>query len=340
LLIPPLALLSVAACNGPATHAGATPAASTPPVASKAVLQYFSDVKTALAPLLVHVRTLPAMTEDVRKTGVVSSTQVSAAGRMAFDFATARDLVGRIPVPPEAPEPVGELMQIACQLYRTSALELQKGGGARAARNAAALQQLADGLIDQVRRLLAVDHAGTDQLAIEYRYADPVPAVRSFVGPAPTSRTATVDSLVTAVEGARRALDDQTRPAASRRVASTPELATLATRLEALGSDSPEYVVTARIALLLGVLAHETSLEGRTAASDLLDMLSRETWNQAAAFPGRPVAPIGATRLGRSEVWTGGAFNGSPPPLVPAQGIGSGLPGGLPTVDGTSILER
>lgn len=343
--IPTLVLLLAvtAACTASGAHPRPIRAVAAAQLPTAATLHYFADVKTALAPLLVHVRDLPATIDAVREKGAVSNGQAIFAAKMAFDFATARDLVGRLPVPREAPAPVGELMQLACQLYRTSALELQQGTSLRpgvvegALRNATALQQLGDRIIDQVRRLLAVDHAGAEQLAIEYRYPDPVPSVTTLVGFAATARVASVDSLASVLQRSRRALALTGQLPRARAKAAAYDLAFLASRFETLNARSPEYVVTARIALLLGVLADDTDFHGRADTANVLDMLSRHAWNQAAALPGNALVRLSPSRLTRTQVWTGGVFNGSPPMLVAGQDIGSGVPGGLPEVDGISV---
>ncbi len=115
--------LGVVAASG--DDDGGRAQAATVALPSAEVLKYWTDAKTTLSPLLVYVRQLPLTIKAVQKAGgTASDGQLSQAGAMAESFATARDLVGRIAVPATAPSGVGELLQVACQLYRQSALAL------------------------------------------------------------------------------------------------------------------------------------------------------------------------------------------------------------------------
>jgi hypothetical protein len=312
---------------------------------SPQVLAYFNDLEKGLAPLLMYVRALPGTITALQKAGTATTSQLNQAGYMAESFATARDLVGRIAVPAQAPPAVGELMQVACQLYRQSALaltELRTARGPTASsvlRRSAALHELGDRVIDQVRRVLAVDRAGAEQANVEYRYAPPVPAVAVVAGQAGPS-AATSRSVTTALREARRILDRQTTGLDG--AAGLVALHALASSLEQSKGAAGEDVVGARIAILLALLAEDASLNGSGESSDALLMLSNDVWAQARTLTRKAraeLSPLAPPRLAREHVWTGGAFNGTPPPLKPGQDVGAGLPGGLPAVDPSKILR-
>ena len=87
---------------------GARLVADRRPIPTEPVLKYWSDSKTALAPLLLYVRQLPLSVKEVNDSGgQASSSQLLQAKIMASSFADARDLVGRISVPSDLPSGVG-----------------------------------------------------------------------------------------------------------------------------------------------------------------------------------------------------------------------------------------
>src|SRR5437588_9010890 len=93
---------------------------------------YYQNVKAALSPLLIHVRDLPsALGPFTPSDPKVPDPSLTGTGdKLAADFATARDLVARIP----APEPaIGELYETAVALYveaaRTLAILPSSGSG-------------------------------------------------------------------------------------------------------------------------------------------------------------------------------------------------------------------
>jgi hypothetical protein len=314
------------------------------------VVKYWSDSRTALSPLLLYVRQLPKAIKAVQATeGRAADAQLREAGNMAEGFATARDLVGRIPVPASAPPGVGELLQVACQLYRQSALAVTElktvapgRSGLAVMRRAAALQAVGDRLFDQVRRVLAIDAVGEDQAPIEYRYAPPVPAVADLTGrPAPA-------------QGAERNLDEDLRSAGllisgagNGDAGAAPATAWLALRdiatgLENRAGDQAEDVIGARLAIALALLAEGAKVDGQPKSADSLLMLGNDVWNQSRTLEPLPhpaMQQLGAPTRPRSLVWTGGEFDGRPPVLAPGQDVGSGLPGGLPKIDPTQILK-
>ena len=309
---------------------------------SPAVLTYFSQIREGLSPLLVNVRALPSVISVLQKDrSGASPGQLQAVAAMAEDFATARDLVGRVPVPRQAPTAVGELMQISCQLYREAALSVAElatvrpGASAQAVlHRAAVLNALGDRVIDQVRRLLQVDRAGAEQANIEYRYLPPVPDVATVFavfGPLASHAVAVSDDLRQAAN-----LLDVTSPS----VGVVQDLVAVATRLEQQVRP-PEGVISARFAILVALLAADAAQHGQMAAAGSLSMISHDLWLQAPSLSPHlrnafgVLAPSATTRM---HVWTGGAFNGKPPLLLPGQDIGSGLPGGLPPVDTSKIL--
>jgi hypothetical protein len=315
--------------------------------ASAAEVTYFRDAGAALTPLLLHVKALPAVLRSVKSTGVVAPSQVSELRRMAEGFATARDLVGRLPVPVDAPAPVGQLMQVACQLYREAALtgaDVQPSSGAPAARSTAeqaeALRLLGDRLIDQVRRLLLIDKASADSAPMQLNYPAPVPPVADITSVAvaegssgPTTTQAALSAAWTVLETA--ATGNSGGPQQTARA-----LISVASVLQSAHGGQDEDAVTARIAILLAVLAQRAEAESRSERAAELEMLWIDVWSQAARLKGphaHTLQALPVAALSRAAVWTGGAFNGSPPAMDPRQGVGSGLPGGLPRVNPSDI---
>lgn len=332
-----------------ADAAAVTSAEGAQPVAPE-VIEYFGDLRDALSPLLLHVRALPATITALQERQTdqgLQPTQVAQLRYMAEDFATARDLVGRVPAPEQAPAPVSELMSIAAQLYRQSALAITDLATASPAESeavlgrAAALHQLGDRLIDQSRRVLQVDKAGPDEAEVEYRYADPVPTVASV-----TSRSVPehiVSGGASVVTQARQLLAAATA-SGLRLDATRPDpdaLLATAGYLEQKAELPGEDVITARMAILLAILADDTEAFGDTPQAEELRLIAHETWNAAGTMPGELLADrdaLSPARIARGSVWRGGVFNGTPPPIAPGAGPGSGLPGGLPAVDTSKIL--
>lgn len=341
-----LLVLGAVTSDGKANPASAASEAGQP---TAEVLKYWSDSKTAISPLLLYVRLLPISIKGAQDAdGSVSKPQMNQAAIMAENFATARDLVGRIAVPATAPAAVGEILQTACQLYRQSALALTEmnpnaPGPASLAtiQRAASLQALGDRLFDQARRVLRVDAVGPDQAPVEYRYAPPVPAVRDLVGaPAP------------AVPGDQNLDEDLSSAAALISSTSSGEpgapattfaaLRDIASRLEVGPAEQGEDILGARLAIALALIAEGAKLDRQPESADALLMLSNNLWNQSrtlSADPHPALRQLHAPKRTRSQVWTGGEFNGKPPALAPGQDVGSGLPNGLPKLDPTEILR-
>jgi hypothetical protein len=289
----------------------ASPPVSAAAGASPEVQTYWSDTKQALSPLLLYVRILPAtITALDTSRGQLRAGQIRQAEEMAESFATARDLVGRLPVPASVAGDVSELLQLACQLYRESALtltELPATAVASQLHRAEALHTLGDRLIDQSRRVLAIDAAQPGGAAMELQYAPAVPALADIAGIAPAA--------------------DLSRAAAA---------------LEATGSGTAEDLIGARLAILLGVLAEEAQAAGQHRSARALTFLSVDLRSTARTLSARPHSSLAGpdVRAGeRAQIWTGGAFDGHPPALRPGEDIGAGLPGGLPTVDPVAILR-
>jgi hypothetical protein len=340
---------AVGAFTGLGRDKGSIDASATTAEPSPETLVYFSQLRRGLSPLLLHVRALPAtITALERARGVATTSQLNQAGYMAESFATARDLVGRLRVPPQAPQAVGELMQLSCELYRRSALalvELRTVAPGEAAlvvvRRADALHVIGDRIIDQVRRVLAVDRAGADAAHIEYRYAPPVPDVAELTGstaPLGVARGSVRSDLEDAAALLDRLSSGLGRPTAD----DVRTLTNVAMRLQEHAAVGDEPVVAARLAVLLGLLAADAATHGQGTSVDVLLMLSNDLWQQGRALASpsrRPLPLLPRPRIARSLVWTGGAFDGRPPPLKPGQDVGAGLPGGLPTVDTSKILR-
>ncbi len=316
---------------------------------SAEVMKYWSDTGNALAPLLLYVRGLPTAIKGLQATtDETADSQIRQYGVMAESFANARDLVGRIAVPTGAPAGVSELLQVACQLYRQSALALTElkiaqTEPARPAviRRAASLHAVGDRLFDQARRVLDIDAVGEGQAPVEYRYAPPVPAVADLTGqPAPA-------------RAAGQNLDQDLRSAAlliSKASTGKPEapattfqaLRDIASGLEINPAGQGEDIIGARLAIALALLAEGAKVDGQPKSADSLLMLSNDIWNQSRTLNPQPhpaLQQLDAPKLARAQVWTGGAFNGTPPALLPGQDVGSGLSGGLPKINPTEILK-
>lgn len=316
---------------------------------SAEVMTYWADSTAALSPLLLYVRQLPEAIEAVQDNeGKASQSQLRQAAVMGESFATARDLVGRIAVPANAPAGVGELLQVACQLYRQSALTLTElkgvdGVPARlaVAARAASLQAIGDRLFDQVRRVLDINAFGAGQAPVEYRYAPAVPAVADLTGqPAPAVTKSDLEqdlrSAALLISRASTGKGDAS-PARTREA-----LRGIAAALETGDMDQGEDVIGARLAISLALLAESAEAAGQPDSVDSLRMLSNDVWNQARTLNARShpaLTQLDAPKRSRSQVWTGGEFNGAPPALKPGQDVGSGLPGGLPKIDPTKILK-
>lgn len=317
---------------------------------SAEVVKYWSDSGNALAPLLLYARQLPNAIKAVRTAkGTASASQIRQAAVMGESFATARDLVGRIAVPANSPAGVGELLQVACQLYRSSALALTElkpaapGPASLAvAQRATSLQALGDRVFDQVRRVLAIDAVGEGQAPVEYRYPPPVTAVAEVTG-LPVAAQSGAQNLDEDLSSARILI---TRASTGKGDASADtifqSLRTIATSLETHAVDQGEDILGVRIAIALALLAERAKADNQPTSADSLLMISNDIWNQSRTLSPQPhpaITELGAPSRSRSQVWTGGEFNGNPPALGPGQDIGSGLPGGLPKINPTEILK-
>lgn len=322
----------------PSTQAGA-------PTAE--VLKYWSDTKSALSPLLLYVRILPETIRSLEKTnGRTGAGPARQATDMAEAFATARDLVGRLPVPSTVTADVGELLQIACQLYRQSALALTDLDGSAATsgpavlRRAASLHLIGDRLIDQARRVLNIDGATPAQAPVELRYAPAVPSISEVTG-SPAVAGPTAADLDRTLDAARHALAVRTTQP-SRPGGSGVALSAVAGALEMSFGTRAEDVTGARLAILLAVIADQAEADGNAQSAGPLLLLSNDLWNTARTLTDQPhpaLAELGAPILPRARVWTGGVFNGKPPALKPGDDVGAGVPGGLPGIDIAAILR-
>lgn len=317
---------------------------------SAEVVKYWSDTGNALAPLLLYVRQLPTAIKGLQgTTDRTGDSQIRQYGVMAESFANARDLVGRIAVPAAAPAGVGELLQVACQLYRQSALALTElkteqtaPGRPAVIMRAASLQALGDRVIDQARRVLDIDAVGENQAPVEYRYAAPVSSVADLTGrPAPTQSGE--QNLGRTLNSARVLISRASTGKGDEDPSITFEaLRGIAGALEATSSENTEDILGARLAIALALLAEGAKVDGQPKSADSLLMISNDLWNQARTLNAQPhpaLKQLDAPKLARAQVWTGGEFDGKPPALLPGQDVGSGLSGGLPKINPTEILK-
>ena len=282
---------------------------------------YYQNVKAALSPLLIHVRDLPsALGPFTPSDPKVPDPSLTATGdKLAADFATARDLVARIP----APEPaIGELYETAVALYveaaRTLAILPSAGPDVtETARQALRLRLIGDRIFDQAKRLLGDLRPPSirSKLPDEIRLPDPMP---DFAGEGiePTN-----------ADGNAAQLDGLTRP----------EL-----RLPRHG----EAQVSARLAVLVAAESRRVPTSGGAAEAlsgraVRLSAISQQLWDTArrlASREGHRLPPFPGQRVDPAVLRTGGAFNGHPPAWHPGDDPGAGLPAGLPPVDARQIL--
>ena len=242
------------------SSAASGPAATSSTADSAAVVQrYWSDTKSALAPLLLYVRVLPETRAALeRSDGQMNAGQRHLAGVMADSFAAAREWVGRLAAPVSVPGNVDGLMQIACSLYRQSALALldlrSPSAADGALRRSTALQTIGDRVIDQVRRMVNIDGIASDAAHVELQYAPPVPPLAELTG-----------------DGA----------------------SALRTAAASLESDQRgENVIGARLAILLAVVAEDARAAGSPTSAALV-RLSKDLWATTRALSGaRPAVDI------------------------------------------------
>ena len=316
---------------------------------SAEVMKYWSDTGNALAPLLLYVRQLPTAIKGLQgSTGETTEGQVRQYGVMAENFANARDLVGRVAVPASAPAGVGELLQVACQLYRQSALALTESTNAQSqpsrlavVQRAASLHVLGDRLFDQVRRVLKIDAVGKDQAPVEYQYAPPVPAVADLTGQAVPVQTGRTD-LDQNLRSAALLISTLSTGTAQAPATTFQMLQDIAGGLEINPAGQGEDILGARLSIALALVAEGAKAAGQPQSADSLLMLSNDVWNQARTLNPQPhpaLQQLDAPKLARALVWTGGEFNGKPPALLPGQDVGSGLSGGLPKINPSEILK-
>jgi hypothetical protein len=282
---------------------------------------YYQNVKAALAPLLIHVRDLPSAVGPFAASDpkVPDPSLTGMGDKLADDFATARDLVGRIP----APEPaIGELYETAVVLYveaaRTLAILPSAGPDVTGtARQALRLRLIGDRVFDQSKRLLGDlrPPAARSKLPDEIRLPNPMP---DFAGEGieptdPDANAAQLDELK--APALRLPRDSEARVTA---------------RLAALvAAESPRVPANGGAAETASGRALRLSAIGQQ-LWDTARRLARRDRHSLTPFPGTPVDP--------AVLRTGGAFNGHPPAWHPGDDPGAGLPAGLPPVDARQIF--
>jgi hypothetical protein len=281
---------------------------------------YYQNVKAALSPLLIHVRDLPsALGPFTASDPKVPDPSLTGTGdKLADDFATARDLVGRIP----APEPaIGELYESAVVLYveaaRTLAILPSAPDVTGTARQALRLRLIGDRVFDQSKRLLGDlrPSSARSKLPDEIRLPDPMP---DFAGEhiEPTGTDATTAQLEKLTRSALR----------------------LPRNSEALVTASLAALVAAES---LRVPASSGAAEAASGRAVRLSAIGQQLWDTARRLAGRErhsLAPFPGNRVDPAVLRTGGAFNGHPPAWHPGDDPGAGLPAGLPPVDARQIL--
>jgi hypothetical protein len=313
-------------------------------------------VRTVLTPLISHVREFPATVHGLIDTeNPVSPAVAKSAEQWGNDYATARDLVRRL-TPPAGPrgQQAARLYETGAMLYvesaRTaSAAALAAPSGARTSMAAKSerLYVLGDRMFDSAFRLLNIDGALTPSVlrfpaAVPGDSNAPVsvgpPASSSLGVPVPTAAwleshstdLAQLADLVRSMSGKRSALQ------AGQRLIAAPI------------SDAPaqEAVTSLRLAAL--VKGEMESASGESAVpgqAERLSLMADRVWNSALAVLGSSSGvdedPLAIPAAPSDDVlYTGGVFDGRPPPLNPGDPVDKGLPGGLPTLDPMSLIGR
>lgn len=332
--------------------AASVPTSSTP---ASAAVQYYADTRVALSPLIVHVRDIPQALSALAIPGSQTFTALASVGESwESDVATARDLVTRLPAT-STPSglTVKSLYQSGSMLYVESARAISVAAAQTSAERVVTAQrglrylQIADRTFDSAYRLL---NAGSELSNSEMIFPVTVPDFTSVkrkdvydLQPAVATVGVWARDHKAVLLAARSAVAASPRPATS-----TPSA--LRRDIKNLGSPVPadplsrEGVITVRLGAL--VVAESLTLPNGLEA-DRLSQIGRQLWTTGAVL----LARTGETRaagvgLGlpappefpRDLLFSGGAFNGTPPPLQPGDGPGAGVPGGLPMLDPLAIL--
>lgn len=317
---------------------------------------YYATARASLSPLIVHVRELPAALAGLAEGDAPAAGLRVRAMRWVEDCANARDLVGRIPVPPgPAGSHVGVLYQSAAMLHTEAArlAAAAAGPGSVDRRRADAvlgqrLYVLGDRMFDSAYRLL---NDGGVLTRSDLRFPGAVPDFSaSPTGTLAPPAIVPVGAPLGAWIETHRS-DVQALVAAMGREPAGTGAAVAGDLTESQGRlgdplqeiRAQESVTGMRLAALVLAEASTRSSSSADVTTDRLVLLAGRVWSSSAAlFPDadlRSVMTLSSVAAADERVlFTGGHFNGTPPPLGPSDEPGTGLPGGLPTLDPQLLL--
>lgn len=345
-------------------------------VAAPSGPEFYQAARTALSPLIVHAGELPAglraAIEDAPEPALAARAE-----SWVEDLATARDLVSRL-APPAGPAGahVKQSYETAAMLQAEAARALvmatrqEPGRQQSAARTGYRLHLLGERLFDSAFRLLNDQQAlRAGQLVLPARIPDFTVNGSDPDRPAAAIGAERVDSgpqrLVADWFGEHEA--ELARAVGILRATSGEYGATAPDQVErarALGAAARSVMRSlphstagqeGGTALALAMLAAAESLRPLPGASSVaaaelalrLRLIAERLWDsgltlleQDPTIPGgvRGVLGLPTPAAAQDLLWTGGVFDGNPPPLRPGEDPGAGVPGGLPALDPNQIL--
>lgn len=345
--------------------------AATSPARTKQ--SFYQDVKASLAPLLIHIRHIPEVLHaHAAPTAPAPPLSMRDTGRSwADDVATARDLVARLSPPSDdAGALTLELYELAVLFYGESARVVEdltvvspQGGveTAEFARSGLRLRLLGDRIFDQAKRVLG------DPSGPEARRGRPQVAQSTLPDPVPDFAAEGIEPIGNVTSGSEGAKTRRTdrwlaqirdllgATAHSFRADAVPPPSGTVAALETLARSAPSPSTEGIVAARLSALSHAEALrrlkEAKTVSPSTspalerarrLRLISERLWSVAESLLRREgtgtADPLPSSGIDRSLLYHGGAFDGHPPLLRPGDDPGTGLPGGLPIVDPSTIL--
>jgi hypothetical protein len=344
------------------------------------VVTFYQQARSSLSPLIIHTLELPQALREIafpKVAGAAPSADLSAtAGSWTDDFATARDLVGRLSAPSQVCAQAQSLYESAAMLEVEAArvlVEAATSSDSRARQDAARAgyryHLVSERLFDSAYRLL---NQQGDLRDGKLYFPAAVPDFRAAgLDPDKPAKTlgpqAEIERPVPTVPAEQwfspqnpvlaGALHVYAATAASYGSAAPQQAATAAklTKLAAeLGGSVPattparEGSVATRLSLVvLGEsLRPQTGNGEAPRAAARLRMIAERLWSAGLAaaseeIPASSQAALSPAKAALDEglLRRGGLFNGSPPPLAPGQDPATGVPGGLPHLDPARILQ-
>ncbi|HVW35078.1 MAG TPA: hypothetical protein VHL53_21275 [Acidimicrobiia bacterium] len=311
---------------------------------------FYRDARRSLSHLLVH---LPQQSQLFRELLGGKPVNAGTAGLVtgwANDYATARDLVGRVPAPVSA-EPARDLYRLGAALYVESARTLAGAGGTadqvgevRAARR---LQLLGDTAFDAGHRLVLPATDG-GEITVDRPAPVPVPdfAAAGVAPPDPAPpRAAPPDdrgallSRIAELSGRTSVWLTGGAAVPGGYQAAAGELRGLVAAMVPAGEPTVDDSTSA---LALSALVDAEALRNPTVSDGArrLHLIAAGLWSVGRELAGRGSGPAGAvpslpsSGLDPALLDAGGLFNGHPPPLRPGESPDKDVPGGFPSLSG------